>query len=151
MNRFLKRFSLAALAMAALVLALPAQAQVTPVTVGTFTNVPTIIATAGVSNVNALVQLRQGRGISILPSFAGTNSGAANLRLEFDVSADGTNFTTTSPFVLTFAMNGTTGVIPWTNIPPSLLDNVAYLRLTKMTNAHTASLFITNVTYSIRN
>lgn len=133
-----------------LFLAWSAQAQIPTHTVGTFTNVPTVITTAGVSNVNSQVLLVQDRGIAILPHFAGTNAGTANLRFTFELSADGTNWTTTTPLSFNVPMNGSTGVRFYTNFTSSQLGNVKWLRLAQITNAHTESLFVTNVTWSIR-
>lgn len=125
-----------------------AQLGVVPM-VGTFANVPAIITTGATSNVLDDITVYKGRGLSILPHFAGTNAGTANVTFRFEVSADGTNFTTTGPLQLIVAMNGATGVRGWTNWSAATLDNIRAVRLASIANAHTASIFPTNVTWAV--
>jgi len=113
---------------------------------------PMVVGASSTSNITTTaVTVRQGSGIAILPLFAGTNAGTAVLTLHFEVSADGTNFTTTTPLKALAAQNGTTGVLSYTNFPPDLLNNVRAIRLAKVQNAHTAQLFLTNVVVSHSN
>jgi hypothetical protein len=131
-----------------------AAAQLTP---NTYANILTNsgtweIGASSTSNINAGVAfVRKDRGLALLPSFAGNNAGSAALTFTFDVSADGTNYSTTPGITVAFAMNGTTGVRGYTNFPPTQLNNVRTIRLRSIQNAHTASLFITNLTYSYHN
>lgn len=132
-----------------LALAPAAFAQVAPTTYGTFSNVPSIVTTTATSNVlSAPITVRQGRGLAIFPHFAGTNAGTANVIFRFAVSYDGTNWSTTTLNV-TNAMSGTTAVRGFENLKPDVLANVRAIRLENINNAHTASVFITNVVWSI--
>jgi hypothetical protein len=115
---------------------------------GPYASVIVTNATAPTINSPA-VALYRGRGLAIMPTFIGTNAGTANVILAFNVSADGTNWSTTTPFSYTLPMNGTTAVIGYTNFPSTLLDNVAYLRLAYISNAHTANITVSNVTWSV--
>jgi hypothetical protein len=116
---------------------------------GTFDNVPSIVEGSATSNVvSSAVGVWPGRGIAIFPYFNGTNAGTANFILDLTVTYDGTNWSTTY-ISLTNQMNGTTAVRGFFHIPPSTLDNVYAIRLQRLRNAHTASLFPTNMVWSI--
>lgn len=118
------------------------------------TNGTVQIATAAATNTSALskpVYVRQGKGISFLPYCAGTNSATANTWYFFDVTADGTNWSTTMPLQGSVALNGTTGSRGYILFDYSELDNVRAIRLAQITNAHTATIWVTNVVASYSN
>jgi hypothetical protein len=130
----------------------PAQAQVTGNTFGTFDNVPALMTASSTSNVVSTgVSVRQGKGMAIMPYFVDTNSTAANLIFKFNVSYDGTNWGTTLPILITNALNGTTAVRGFFNIPPDTLNNVRQLRLQSIVNGQTNTVWITNVVWSVGN
>jgi hypothetical protein len=115
-----------------------------------FTSVPSFVAGSATSNVlSQAVGVWPGRGMAVFPYFAGTNASTANVIFAFTVSYDGTNWSTTTPILLTNAMNGTTAVRGFHHIPASSLDNVRAIRLQTIQNAHTASVFVTNVVWSV--
>lgn len=153
----MKKSSLLSLALVAigclsLAIAPPAQAQVTPVTTGVFTNATQTLTNAQTVTYNLDVTVRQNAGVAILPYFCATNSDAnENVVFNFQVSADGTNFTTTTPFSLTNVLNGTTAVRGFHLLTADQLNHVQKLRLATIVNGHTNNIWVTNVTYSIRN
>jgi hypothetical protein len=102
-------------------------------------------ATVTSSNVIAF----RGRGIALWPSFAFTNAGTDAVTLGLDVSPDGTNWSTAQPIQRAFVGNGTTGVLGYTNVLSDVLDNVKFLRLTTIANAHASSAVVTNVGWSV--
>lgn len=119
----------------------------------TLTNIPGVIAASFSSNVNSGVfPIYKGRGFSAFAKTAGTNaaliSGVTNT-ITFDVSFDGTNWSTAAPLALVSVFNGTTAVTGWTNFPPALVDNVRYGRVRTIYNGHTNSLFVSNIWVSI--
>lgn len=119
-----------------------------PASVSTFTNVPLMIFANSNALINSVITLRNNQGIAILPSFAFTNGNAGtNVQFNFAGSADNTNWTTSPVFSMTVAGNGTAGVIGYTNVPPTWLNNIRYVRLS-VTNQMTSTLFISNVFYS---
>jgi hypothetical protein len=135
-------------------LAAPAtsQAQVTPTATGEFLGSTYLINGSVTSNINtSAISVRQAKGLAFLPLLAGTNASTAAVTFVFDVSVDGTNFTTSSPLAFAVAMNGTTAVRGYTNFSSTLLDNVSHLRLRSIQNAHTASVFVTNAVWSVKN
>jgi hypothetical protein len=91
----------------------------------------------------------RGRGIALWPSFAFTNAGTDALTLGLDVSPDGTNWSTAQPIQRAFVGNGTTGVLGYTNVLSDVLDNVKFVRLTTIANAHASSVVVTNVGWSV--
>ena len=133
---------------AALALGLTASAQVAPTVIGTFTNVPTTMPATTASNVNSVVEIPTSGGLSLAPLIGATNAATANMGFYFQLTADGTNYSTTFPLNMQVALNGTTGVRGWTNVPQSLLVGARKIRLAYVTNGHSAPAFITNVTYS---
>lgn len=96
------------------------------------------------------VPVRKDRGLSILPQIGTTNSGTEAVTFNIQLSVDGTNWSTVGPGYA-LALNGATGVRGYTNIPPDVVNNVRYWRLGTIVNAHAASIWITNFTYSYNN
>ncbi len=133
---------------AALAFGFTAAAQVTPTITGTFTNVPTTMPATTASNVNSEITIPTSGGLALAPLIGATNAATANMGFYFQLTADGTNWSTTFPLNQQVALNGTTGQRGWTNVPQSLLVGARKIRLAYVTNGHSAPAFITNVTYS---
>ncbi len=130
--------------------AITANAQQFPPRFGNFDNVPALVTTDATSNVvSSAVTLFPGRGLAVMPHFAGTNTATTNVIFDFEVTYDGTNWSTVTAVTLTNALNGTTAVRGYHAIPPDTLDNVKAIRLQSIENRHSASVFITNVTWSV--
>jgi len=111
----------------------------------------TAVATNITTPTNQLqFRITPGKGVSVAPKIVGTNAGTANVTFYFDFSVDGTRWVTRAPVPLTYqiAQNGTTVVNGFTNFPPTLIDNYTYIRCYLMTNAHTDSIFVSNLTFS---
>lgn len=89
------------------------------------------------------------RGMAFYATIVSTNAATANVTFRFDVSYDGTNFTTGSPLVWNVPLNGTTAVVAYTNILKDVLDNSRYIELTSISNAHSAPIYVTNCYWSI--
>lgn len=115
------------------------------------TNLSSLIASNATTTINTGQFPLRGTGVALLPSFAGSNSGTANITFNFQVSADGTNWSTISPFSIVAPMNGTAGVIVYTNWGAPALNNVRWMRLGSWQNAHTANCFLTNILVSTFN
>lgn len=141
------------MAMVALVGLIPeAGAQIYPTTYGTFSDVPgTIAASTTLTTNSAAITVRQGRGVAILPEVQGDAASTANLTFTFEVSADGTNYTTTGPLTAVVALNGTTVVRGFTLLDATKLNNVRSLRISKIQNEATNGVTITAVTWSVGN
>lgn len=128
----------------------PQFTQVTNSTLWVTTNYPVAIATvvtATVTNANA-VPLFRGRGVGIWALVGTTNASGSNVVVNLDVSSDSTNWTSgwTS---WTFANQGTAGVPVFTNILADKLDNIKFVRVTSVVNVHSATLWVTNLAFSI--
>jgi hypothetical protein len=78
-------------------------------------------------------------GLAFQIQLSQTNAAATNgpVTLGFDLSADGTNFSTLQPIQFVFNPNGTTAAVLVTNVPPAVLYNCKYLVLSKMRNDNT--------------
>jgi len=109
------------------------------------TNLPAVVNPFAVSNVTTTpITVRNNYGLSVSPTWtAGSNCTAAGLVLNFAVSVDGTNYTTTRPFVMVSLCNGLSGVIDYTNFPA--LSSFAKLRLVSITNATAGTNYLTNI------
>ena len=84
--------------------------------------------------------VRPNTGLSVFVMVVSSNSVAGNSKLGWDVSHDGTIYTTTQPLTFTFptaaAVTGTLSTnVYWTNWPGTVLNNVRDLQLTTATNA----------------
>lgn len=95
--------------------------------------------------------LRQGKGIAVMPTLAATNTTSAAVAFRFEVTADGTNWSTTGALWLTNALSSTTAVRGYHVVPPDKLDNVRQIKLVKVINGHTNSINVTNVVISVSN
>lgn len=118
---------------------------------GVITNgLVTVFPSATKTTVNSQpITLYRGRGFAFLPWMAPTSSSTANVLCGFDVTADGTNWSTTAPLVATFALNGTLGVRGYANFIPDLCDNVKQARLAWVSNGAASTLNWTNGVASI--
>ena len=139
--------------------ALTVRAQVTPNTLGNaLTNGTTVIidATADQSNIVAStvvnIDLRKDRGIGFQATIGSTNAATLQTGISFALSVDGSNYTTANNYWFIIpALNGTAPVTAFTNFPPALVGNARKIRVLQITNGHTASLFVSNITYSFSN
>lgn len=142
----MKKYSLllcAVLATASL-LATPLRAQSNAFTVGTLALSGTTVAanttTAITSNT---MTVRGSEGIGFVAKFKLSGTGALGVTFGFDVSTDGTTWTTAQPFSSgSIAANGTTSVVAFFNFSPedsTELRNIRYIRLGTVQNANTPS------------
>ena len=148
--------SLAALLMAALAILalweiLPAQADTFSVYQPNFyrqdTNATPLTLTNGqaatfpAGGTNSYKQtVRQNVGLSVFVTVISSNSVGGTGKLGFDLTPDGTVYTTTQPLTFTFptaaAVTGTLSTNTyWTNWPSTVLNNVRQIQLTTATNA----------------
>lgn len=141
---------LAVVALLALV-AVPAQAQVTPGTyTAAFTNNPTITngVTTFAGTTNVTVDIYQGRGIGFTFSALCTN--AAQLTFYLSPSMDGTNFADVSgSWLWGHTMIANSWITRQTNIPASIADNYRKLKVLIVSNA-AATVYLTNSGFSRR-
>ena len=97
--------------------------------------------TAGTTGSLSLT-LRQDVGLSMFLSVtapnSGTNTSNGVVSVWFNVTADGTNYTTTSPIVwtqsITVPAGSTNTMVGWTNFPNTVLNNIRKVQITQLTN-----------------
>jgi hypothetical protein len=110
---------------------------------------PYMVTTGASSNLTSIpIPVKPGYGVGIEAYFAGTNAGTALLVLNIDTSQDGSTWTTRAPGTglrVGFVMNGATATRAYTNLPSALFDSAHSIRITQVTNAHTDSLFVSNI------
>jgi len=131
-----------------LALALPARAQVTPLTTGQFTTTNVL---AGLSdNVTFIVatnsvRIDKGSGIGLIASV--TPAAVTNVAtLRFQVSHDGVVWQHATPHVLALNLTSVgTNYIFGTNLSPAQVENWQYIRLYSIVTANTNAL--TNAVY----
>ena len=160
---------------ALLLLPVPAQAQGVPGTTPyqpnfyrTDTNASPLTLTNGGAAVfpqngtNSIEQtVKQNTGLSVFVTVISSNSVGGTGKVGFDVTPDGTVYTTTQPLSLSFptaaAVTGTLATnVYWTNWPAATLNNVRQIQWTTATNALVGGGPTTNtvkysVTYSYSN
>ena len=138
---------LSILAMAAL-LTVSAEAQFRPggSAVQTVNSSVITLTTTSTTNLPASAYIGN-TGFTVTAYFAGTNSGSANLAVFAYPVGNGITANSTSTYLGSIAMNGTTGVRNSLFVPATTFPGCPAVQLS-LTNAHTASLFITNVTVS---
>lgn len=125
----------------------------TPWTHGVFTSMVSSVSASATSNfTSGAVTLRKGKGIVISPEFVGTNaSDAALVTFSFQLSLDGTNYTTTAPVSVAASSAGLTAVRCFSNAPPSLIGGAQLIRCSSIVNASTNGITISRVRYALEN
>ena len=93
------------------------------------------------------IYVRKNQGVAITPLQVSGDAANGAVTYTFDVSIDGTNYTTLTPFTYAPAHNGTTLVVGYTNWSSTILNNVRFMKLRSIANAHTNSIYVTNVYY----
>lgn len=129
-----------------------AQAQVTPTTIGSFTNLPAIVNTATSSNQTSAIIVQPGKGIAVDVAITMSAAGASNALYHWMGSADGTNIATTAFRTNYLPMNGTTLQRGTFVFQPDELAGLKLISLGKIENPHTTGV-LTNrgVIYSRQN
>jgi hypothetical protein len=127
-----------------------AEAQVTATSpVDALTNGTLVVIAASVqSNLVAssavAVDVSPGRGFTSQPKISSTNASTAQVGIAWAFSVDGSTWSTIEYWQIG-TLNGTTAIVPYTNFASSLIGNARKAKITKITNGHNASLFVTNV------
>lgn len=117
------------------------QAQVTPKTVTALTLSDTSIALSATEVVTSQAfTINPRSGFAVIPTFVCAASGTSNVTFNFEVSVDGTNWTTMKPFSAAIAATGTTPVTGFYNFPANVAGtgaaNIAWVRLGSVQNAN---------------
>lgn len=112
------------------------------------TNGGSLVFPAGGTN-SLKLPVRQDKGLSFFVRMGTTNPSTGSATLKWDLTPDGTNYTTSQPlqWVITPG-NSTTNGLWWTNIPPAVLNNVRAIQLTGFSNNFTNWWWGTNLWYS---
>jgi hypothetical protein len=139
------------------------QAQVTPTTIFVLTNLPPTIAANSTSNLfaagtipsNNVINLRQGQGMAVAMTYAGTNAAATGgFSVNWATSLDGTNWCTAGQLQTTNAANGANYVCAVTNWPSALLNNELFITPYSIQNAtvtNSGGVALSNITVSFGN
>ncbi len=123
------------------VFALPARAQVSPLTLTSLTNFPATLAAGATSTVTNIVPVPRNGGLALSVPFNAA-SGSGNVQVGGSFTVDGTNYGV-APFTINAAANGTTTVMLWTNWSAAYLAGFSAVNFTTLTNA-TANGVLTN-------
>ena len=122
---------------------------------GTATNTASFLtAPVTVTNSTTLtiasnaVPVWRGRGMALMPTFTCAGADTGNVTFNWNLSYDGTNWTTTTPISLVLVANGTTRVTGYTNVPADKLDNVRFIRLATISGTATTVATVSNVVWS---
>jgi hypothetical protein len=134
-----------------------ANAQVVPQRVTPLTLSASTVATGTTSAITSQAfTINPRSGFAVVPTFVLGGAGTSNITFSFQVSVDGVNWTTTTPFTFSVAANGTTPVIAFYNFPPHIAgsgaDNVAWVRLASVQNANGttgSTLTVNNINITI--
>lgn len=80
-----------------------------------------------------------------MPNFTSSGTGTSNVIFSFNLSSDGTNFTTTLPLSITNACNAATNVIGGVTVQAATLAGWKKGRLDQISTTQTTGVFITNI------
>lgn len=147
---FLAAFILSFIAVPAL------HAQVTPKTLTTLTLSDTSIATSATETVTSQAfTINPDSGFAVIATFVGSTTGTSNVTFNFQVSTDGTTWSTNTPFTFAVAATGATTVRAFYNFPPGVAgtgaSNIAYVRLASVANANSGATITLNSVVISRN
>jgi hypothetical protein len=105
---------------------------------------PTNLVTTG--SITAATAASVGKnGFAVTATLYGTNAGTANVNFQVYTSHNGTDYTTATTGVGDVAMNGTSVVRKTLYVAPTTIGNINSIKVV-YTNAHTASVTISNIT-----
>ena len=102
------------------------------------------LATAGTTNLTSAASVGK-NGFAVTVTLVGTNSGTANVNFQIYTSHDGSTYSSATTDIGNVAMNGTTSVTKTLYVLPTTINNISSVKLV-LTNAHTASVTISNLT-----
>lgn len=140
------------LALITFMLALSLPAQVTVNTTGTFDTAASVVVTNATTRTltSTAVNVRPRGGIAIVPQFAcsGVDT-TGTIVCKFDVSVDGSTWSTTGPLSTTTTLNGTNTVIAYYVIAETSLSHAQKIRLRSIQNTGTNDVTVASVTYAI--
>lgn len=105
----------------------------------------TLSNTNVVSTASTPFAVPQGAPFILQPAFSAAGVGNSNVVFSFNVSGDGTHYSTTLPFSVTIAANGTTNVVGYTNVPASVLSGVQWIRCDQIQTTQTNLVTITAI------
>jgi hypothetical protein len=126
---------------------LPATGQVTSMTFGAVTNIPSIVNASSQSNTVSYIPVQQGTALAVQGAFNAVAGATTNVTFFFLKSIDGTN-TASTPFAsLGEAANGTTTKYWATNWTKDQLAGLKWVALT-ISNGNTAIITNGTVLYS---
>lgn len=86
-------------------------------------------------------------GILIMPTFSAAGAGTSNVVFTFNLSPDGTTYSTTGPLTFTAVCNGTNSVTHWFNAFADELPNTQYIKLSTISTTQTNRVTVTSVKY----
>lgn len=139
----------------ALVAPFCAQAQDNPYVVSTQTFTNSVSPNTTATIAGAAVKVRGNQGIAVLPQYNLTGAGTGNVTFYFQASADGTNWTTVSPWSYILPASGTSTVRGYINLAPvystsasPALNNVRFIRLNTVSNDTANTGSVTNLTFT---
>lgn len=114
-----------------------------------FTNAANSTTTFTATQMKPLL-IQQGAGFSFTPHFYSTNTAAiSNAVFHIQLSADGTNYSTTSPLTYTAALNGTNLVVGYTNYSGAQVGDAKFARLSKVVgDGGTNAIVVTNTAWA---
>ncbi len=137
-------FTLIILTLFAALASPPAHAQENPFKVTALTPSTNSVSTNSTATVTTpAIQVRGSEGIGFVAKFKLGAADTNNVVFKYDVSADGTTWTTTQPYSSgNIPANGTNSVVQFFTFTPTTsppLRNVKYIRLGTVQNANTAT------------
>ena len=126
-------------------LSLPAFAEVGTTSFGTTNriNAAATNSTAGAAGVGGAVLCDQMNHAALVIAGSGSASDTGNLLLTFARSGDGTTYETTPRFNVLAALNSTTAIAVWSDVPVTTLGPAYSLKLISVANTN-ANSAITN-------
>jgi hypothetical protein len=123
---------------------IPLQAQVTPVSIQLLT-VPATVLHNTTTNVAQTVEVRQGKDLVFIPSFASSNA-TENVIFTWRGSLDGTTWTTDT-ITKTNGFTEATAIVGWHRFTAAELAGLRYIQLYSIKTGSTGN--ITNGTYRV--
>jgi len=121
---------------------LPASAQST----GSLLSSPVVISNATTTSLGTATAIQvpyKGASFTLLPRFSAAGVGTSNVVFTFNLSRDGSTYTTTGPLSYTLAANGTNGVVGLVTFDATNFANdVRWIKWTALSTTQTNNLTV---------
>jgi hypothetical protein len=121
--------------LSAALVAASAMAEVGTISFGIGTRITNNVTMTAAGAIGAAVDIRGQDNCGLMLKMAGSEAGTGAVTVTLARSPDNVNWETTPRFTFIAALNGTTAVVAYTNLPAATIGAAGYLKVISIANA----------------